>query len=200
MQHDTKPYAITVDLDSTLCDTRGRDRALIEGYTEEGAREYALQCDYDVLVEPVAEVVRMARRCVYDVIIVTARDMAARSLTERWLRDHKIYYSLLVMPLEHCVDTSKWKATVLKNLREEFHIVMHIDDWPGVRTELGMIGIPTLLVTPPGVESPSPVSLASQGQVARLAQFLMDTVPGEPSQSESAVDTAIRLLRQQLAH
>jgi hypothetical protein len=32
-------------------------------------------------------------------------------------------------------------------------------------------------------------------QVARLADFIMDEIPGEPSQSEGAVDTAIRLLR-----
>lgn len=32
-------------------------------------------------------------------------------------------------------------------------------------------------------------------QIEKLAQFIMDEVPGEPSQSEGAVDTAIRLLR-----
>ncbi|WP_419817018.1 hypothetical protein [Glaciibacter flavus] len=37
-----------------------------------------------------------------------------------------------------------------------------------------------------------PESLASQ--VERLAQFIMDKVPGEPSQNEGAIDTAIRLL------
>jgi len=29
----------------------------------------------------------------------------------------------------------------------------------------------------------------------RLARFILDEVPGEPSQSEGAVDTAIRLIR-----
>ena len=37
-----------------------------------------------------------------------------------------------------------------------------------------------------------PESLESQ--IERLATFIMDNVPGEPSQSEGAVDTAIRLL------
>lgn len=31
-------------------------------------------------------------------------------------------------------------------------------------------------------------------QIHRLAQFIMDNIPGEPSRSEGAVDTAIRLL------
>lgn len=33
-------------------------------------------------------------------------------------------------------------------------------------------------------------------QIDRLAKFIMDEIPGEPSQSEGAVDTAIRLLRE----
>lgn len=35
-------------------------------------------------------------------------------------------------------------------------------------------------------------------QVERLAEFIMDEVPGEPSQSEGAVDTAIRWMRSRL--
>lgn len=34
-----------------------------------------------------------------------------------------------------------------------------------------------------------------QKQIDRLAKFIMDEIPGEPSQNEGAVDTAIRLLR-----
>lgn len=37
----------------------------------------------------------------------------------------------------------------------------------------------------------------AQQQVERLADFIMAEVPGEPSQSQGAVDTAIRLLREQ---
>ena len=32
-------------------------------------------------------------------------------------------------------------------------------------------------------------------QIERLATFIMDEIPGEPSRSEGAVDTAIRLLK-----
>lgn len=34
-----------------------------------------------------------------------------------------------------------------------------------------------------------------EGQIERLAKFIMDEVPGEPSESGSAVDTAIRWMR-----
>lgn len=32
-------------------------------------------------------------------------------------------------------------------------------------------------------------------QVERLARFIMEEIPGEPSQNEGAIDCAIRLLR-----
>lgn len=35
-------------------------------------------------------------------------------------------------------------------------------------------------------------------QIERLANFIMEEVPGEPSQSEGAVDTAIRWMREKL--
>lgn len=38
-----------------------------------------------------------------------------------------------------------------------------------------------------------------KSQVDRLAKFIVAEIPGEPSQSEGAVDTAIRLLRTQQA-
>lgn len=36
---------------------------------------------------------------------------------------------------------------------------------------------------------------AAEQQIDELAQFIMAEIPGEPSKSEGAVDTAIRLLR-----
>ncbi len=38
----------------------------------------------------------------------------------------------------------------------------------------------------------------AQEQIDKLALFIMVEVPGEPSESEGAVDTAIRWMRQQL--
>jgi len=40
-----------------------------------------------------------------------------------------------------------------------------------------------------------PESLESQ--IARLAKFIMEEIPGEPSQDGGAVDTAIRIMRAQ---
>lgn len=35
-------------------------------------------------------------------------------------------------------------------------------------------------------------------QINRLANFIMENVPGEPSQNQGAVDTAIRIMEEQL--
>jgi hypothetical protein len=40
------------------------------------------------------------------------------------------------------------------------------------------------------------VNESAEQQIERLAKFIMAEVPGEPSQSEGAVDCAIRLIRQ----
>ena len=37
--------------------------------------------------------------------------------------------------------------------------------------------------------------MTAEQQVEKLANFIMQEIPGEPSQSEGAVDTAIRLLK-----
>jgi len=34
-----------------------------------------------------------------------------------------------------------------------------------------------------------------ESQIDRLAHFIMENIPGEPSESEGAIDTAIRLLK-----
>lgn len=40
--------------------------------------------------------------------------------------------------------------------------------------------------------------MTAQEQIDKLAKFILEEVDGEPSQSESAVDTAIRIIREGL--
>ncbi|NAE18275.1 hypothetical protein GUJ16_13440 [Enterococcus hirae] len=46
---------------------------------------------------------------------------------------------------------------------------------------------------------PVPDDWRASEQIKRLADFIMGEVPGEPSQSQGAVDTAIRWMRERLA-
>ena len=40
-----------------------------------------------------------------------------------------------------------------------------------------------------------PTHESLKSQVSRLARFIMEEIPGEPSRSEGAVDTAIRIMQ-----
>jgi len=44
------------------------------------------------------------------------------------------------------------------------------------------------------VTVPVEQNTSAEAQIEELANFIMDNIPGEPSRSEGAVDTAIRLL------
>lgn len=48
-----------------------------------------------------------------------------------------------------------------------------------------------------GIAEPTPEPL--EAQIDRLARFIMEDFPGEPSRSEGAVDCAIRLLKEKEA-
>jgi hypothetical protein len=48
--------------------------------------------------------------------------------------------------------------------------------------------------TPLDTQIEAPTSEALESQITRLARFILEHVPGEPSQNEGAVDTAIRIL------
>jgi hypothetical protein len=51
-------------------------------------------------------------------------------------------------------------------------------------------------MTPPDLpDVPAAVQASAYDDVRRLADFIIDEVPGEPSESQGAIDTAIRLLR-----
>ena len=47
---------------------------------------------------------------------------------------------------------------------------------------------------------PAPAEGRGEEAVARLARFIMENIPGEPSRSEGAVDCAIRLLARSIPH
>lgn len=105
-QDKTLPHAIVVDIDGTLADM-----------TPCGRSPYAWdRVGEDVLVQPVADVVRMYQDW-YEVIIVSGRDAICRSRTEEWLAEHRIGYSQLLMRPEG--DTRK-DNIVKQEIYEQF--------------------------------------------------------------------------------
>ena len=84
-QDKNLPKAVICDLDGTLSLLNGRDP-----YN-------AATCDNDLLNEPVAAVMKMAKQQGYQVILLSGREDKFREPTVRFLNKHQIGYDLLLM-------------------------------------------------------------------------------------------------------
>ena len=84
-QDKNLPKAVICDLDGTLSLLNGRDP-----YN-------AATCDNDLLNEPVAAVLKMAKQRGYQVILLSGREDKFREPTMRFLDKHQIGYDLLLM-------------------------------------------------------------------------------------------------------
>ena len=84
-QDKNLPKAVICDLDGTLSLLNGRDP-----YN-------AATCDNDLLNEPVAAVLKMAKQQGYQVILLSGREDKFREPTVRFLNKHQIGYDLLLM-------------------------------------------------------------------------------------------------------
>jgi len=84
-QDKNVPKAVICDLDGTLSLLNGRDP-----YN-------AATCDNDLLNEPVAAALKMAKQQGYQVILLSGREDKFREPTVRFLNKHQIGYDLLLM-------------------------------------------------------------------------------------------------------
>ena len=84
-QDKNLPKAVIFDLDGTLSLLNGRDP-----YNE-------ATCDNDLLNEPVAAALKMAKQQGYQVILLSGREDKFREPTVRFLDKHQIGYDLLLM-------------------------------------------------------------------------------------------------------
>ena len=84
-QDKNLPKAVICDLDGTLSLLNGRDP-----YN-------AATCDNDLLNEPVAAALKMAKQRGYQVILLSGREDKLREPTVRFLDKHQIGYDLLLM-------------------------------------------------------------------------------------------------------
>lgn len=84
-QDKNLPKAVICDLDGTLSLLNGRDP-----YN-------AATCDNDLLNEPVAAALKMAKQQGYQVILLSGREDKFREPTMRFLNKHQIGYDLLLM-------------------------------------------------------------------------------------------------------
>lgn len=147
---------VCVDLDSTLCDTRHR-RYLVRAPDDPQPtdwREYSLACADDPPIDGPIALVRLLARA-YKIVIVSARDEAARDLTVEWLRRHEVPYDRLILYRSGVDDADivAFKATQIRRVRDDgAEVVLMVEDAPAVATALQALGVTTLLVQPPAVD------------------------------------------------
>lgn len=146
------------DLDSTLCDTRHRrhlmperDRWAVDGAWD----EYSLACHGDAPIDATVRLYRALRHS-HRPLILSARSDRALSLTRDWLRGNGIrdWAGLQLRPSGNDeLRPEEWKRGVVRGwLARGWRIELAVDDHPGTGAMLGELGIPTVVVTPPGVD------------------------------------------------
>ena len=147
---------VTVDLDSTLCDT-GHRHHMIDRVRGTDWVAYSKACSDDGLVAGTAALVRTLAH-VSQIHYVTGRTEAARPETEAWLRSHDLPMDGLWMDDTPSGDhfAVYGSHSVYKVLRvrqvEEFtgkRVILHIDDWAEVKVALEQAGYPCICVRTP---------------------------------------------------
>lgn len=144
---------VTVDLDSTLCDTRHRQLMLPppEQRKDYDWTSYSLLCAND---SPIQGAVRLLELLAptHEIIILSARTNKSLELTSAWLKEHLSIkpLAILLQEFEHFLGHAEYKPYRIQQLqRSGFDVRLHIDDWYEVETALEPLGVPTLVVFPP---------------------------------------------------
>lgn len=153
------PFHLSVDLDSTICDTRHR-KGIIEKYTSAGLPidwdEYSKACIKD---KPLP-LVYLLQQIQYAIPwhVTSGRSEGARDGTMRWL--HKYGLKPKTVNLEDSSDSHKalghveWKVQRILGLATIYPIRLHIDDWSGIGDALEERSagkVKGMTVTPPGM-------------------------------------------------
>jgi uncharacterized HAD superfamily protein len=118
--------SIIVDIDGTIADNTHRQHFL---ETEpKNWEQFFLESHGDLLIEPVAEIVRALEKQ-YCILIVTGRSERYRELTKLWLKKYDIEYSKLYMRAEgeYRLD-HEIKEEILIEIRKTYNPILAIDD------------------------------------------------------------------------
>ena len=164
---------ISVDLDSTLCDTRHR-KGIIEQFVKNN-----LPIDWDVYAKACAEdpptsLVPFIRDYQRFGIwhVVSGRSEGARAATWQWLNKHGLNpYSVNLenhqTELHSSLGHSEWKARRVIEVARYFPIQTHFDDWAPVAARIEELSdglITGVTVLPPGMV-PTLVSPDNPGEL-----------------------------------
>jgi hypothetical protein len=148
----TKELIFSVDLDSTLADTRHRQH-MLDRVNGSDWDAYALACAEDVLVNSVAALVRALAQSM-EVHYVSGRSEVAYDLTYAWLKRHDLPVDGLWLDNGeggNYEDHVAYKLARVRQVEQETgkRVALHIDDWATVADRFERAGIPCLCVRTP---------------------------------------------------
>lgn len=164
---DSRPV-VCVDLDSTLCDTRHRRHLVrVESGEPPDWQAHSMACGDDPPVVGVLRAVQLLA-ATHEIVVVSARDRAARDLTAEWLARHAVPYCDLVLGggPDAPADVVDFKVHHLRRLQAAgYEVALLVDDLVPVVEACRPLGVPVLSVRPP-VELESPEAEPSEAELS----------------------------------
>lgn len=147
----SKRGTICIDLDSTLCDTSPRHHLIADPREDTDWVAYSLACENDMPIPGACRLVQLLAPH-YRIVIVSARNEAARGLTERWLAAHGVPHDELILGggdgapagLE---DFKVHHVGGLVGRGEQ--VALMVDDLPSLPVAMQLLDVPVLTVRPP---------------------------------------------------
>lgn len=171
---DLSKHIVTVDLDSTACDTEQRWH-MIDRKNGTDWDAYSLACVDDAPVESVLALCRLLIQFGVEVHALSARKAVALDITKEWFEKYGVEltkYWLDEGTTQDYASKSDHVTYKLARLREiekatDKTVYLHIDDWAGIAHRFDAEGIPTICVrTPTEVRE-----IATRGQVVSTIGF-----------------------------
>jgi len=177
---DSRPV-VCVDLDSTLCDTRHRRHLVrVESGEAPDWQVYSMACGDDPPVVGVLRAVQLLA-ATHEIVVVSARDRAARDLTVEWLARHAVPYRDLVLGggPDAPADVVDFKVHHLRRLQTAgYEVALLVDDLVPVVEACRPLGIPVLSVRPP-VDFELPEAESSEAEAeSPTAELAGSELPG----------------------
>ena len=122
-----KPQAIIFDLDGTLCECEHRVHYMRE--RPKRREEFHSACIFDGVVAAVKALIDMAETSGIEVILLSARPIRFKALTEEWLTKNAIYYDQLILSSYPELSDPEYKIKMYRELIEPFYdVIFAIDD------------------------------------------------------------------------
>ena len=122
-----KPQAIIFDLDGTLCDCEHRVHFMRE--RPKHRDEFHSACIFDTVIAATRTLIEMAEEKGIKVILLSARPIRFKALSEEWLAKNNIHYDQLILSSYPHLSDPEYKLKMYKELIEPFYeVIFAVDD------------------------------------------------------------------------